>query len=246
MEKPPAATQRDTRRLHFDAVIFDHDNTLADATRVGEDLFQPAFDAVLGKVSAQNRADKPYMDKLTRAFAACWFTAFDAVAKSHDFTADMTDAGKKAFTEIQVKKESGYAPYRDAYLVPLIHAHMPCFLVTSGFQKLQESKIDVLGMRPWFDEFIVDRVDVAGASHGKKVVFADIVKRHGFKHERVLVVGDNPVSEIKAGNELGMHTVQVLRPRVEWSNDANAHIFTLAQLWPLIGLGDDAPEPAHK
>ncbi|HWJ26695.1 MAG TPA: HAD hydrolase-like protein, partial [Flavisolibacter sp.] len=41
----------------------------------------------------------------------------------------------------------------------------------------------------------------------KKDVFAEIVERHGYKKSEVLVVGDDPNSEIKAAQELGIDAV---------------------------------------
>jgi putative hydrolase of the HAD superfamily len=38
-------------------------------------------------------------------------------------------------------------------------------------------------------------------------VFADILARHGYAKEEVLVVGDDPASELKAAQELGMDAV---------------------------------------
>lgn len=42
--------------------------------------------------------------------------------------------------------------------------------------------------------------------------------------DEVLVVGDNPDSEIEAGNRLGLRTVQVLRPGVPRGNNATHYI----------------------
>jgi putative hydrolase of the HAD superfamily len=49
-----------------------------------------------------------------------------------------------------------------------------------------------------------------------------------------MVVGDNPDSEIVAGNRLGMKTVQVLRPGVPRGDNATAHINSLNELGELL------------
>jgi FMN phosphatase YigB (HAD superfamily) len=46
----------------------------------------------------------------------------------------------------------------------------------------------------------------------------------------VLIVGDNPASEIAAGNALGMPTVQMLRPGVRPCDTARHHVHGLAEL----------------
>jgi putative hydrolase of the HAD superfamily len=50
----------------------------------------------------------------------------------------------------------------------------------------------------------------------------------------VLVVGDNPDSEIEAGNRLGIPTVQVLRPGVPHGNNATRYIHDLVELKGLL------------
>ena len=52
--------------------------------------------------------------------------------------------------------------------------------------------------------------------------------------ESVLVVGDNPDSEIQAGNALGMRTVQILRPGIPRGDNATYYIQTLAELKALV------------
>jgi putative hydrolase of the HAD superfamily len=106
-------------------------------------------------------------------------------------------------------------------------------LVTSGFRTLQESKIEALGLRSRFDAVHVDAIDEADRK-GKDGIFRDILERYGFEPERVLVVGDNPESEIEAGNRLGMATVQILRPGVARGATATHYIHGLSELRAII------------
>jgi putative hydrolase of the HAD superfamily len=48
--------------------------------------------------------------------------------------------------------------------------------------------------------------------------------------QQVLVVGDNADSEIQAGNDLGMTTVQILRAGVPFGCNAVHHIHGLHEL----------------
>jgi FMN phosphatase YigB (HAD superfamily) len=54
------------------------------------------------------------------------------------------------------------------------------------------------------------------------------------RSEKVLIVGDNPDSEIEAGNRLGIKTVQILRPGVPRADNASYHIQTFHQLKMLL------------
>ena len=57
---------------------------------------------------------------------------------------------------------------------------------------------------------------------------------HQLAPKDVLVVGDNPDSEIEAGNQLGITTVQILRPGVIRGNNAAYYIDELAELQMLL------------
>ena len=50
----------------------------------------------------------------------------------------------------------------------------------------------------------------------------------------MIVVGDNPDSEIEVGNKLGIRTVQILRPGVPHGDMATHHISTLAELKAMV------------
>jgi FMN phosphatase YigB (HAD superfamily) len=56
----------------------------------------------------------------------------------------------------------------------------------------------------------------------------------GLSSEEVIVVGDNPDSEIEVGNRLGIRTVQILRPEVPRGENATHHIVTLTELKTLL------------
>ena len=81
---------------------------------------------------------------------------------------------------------------------------LPKFLVTTGFTKLQWSKVKMLGIEDDFVEIHI--VDPETSKQTKRDVFADIMKMHNYKPEDILVIGDDPESEIKAAIELGIDT----------------------------------------
>jgi len=203
-----------------EAVIFDLDSCLAAANEVGDQLFAPAFAAIRaandGSVSEET---------MREAFAECWRVAYDAVADKHGFTATMRAAGWEAFTRTEVNKPM-YG-YGDLAVLKDLPAQR--FLVTSGFRRLQESKVRALGFAGWFAAIHIDAIDEP-ARKGKYGIFQELLATHRLQPEEVLVVGDNPDSEIEAGNRLGMKTIQILRPGVPRSNTATAHIRSLVEL----------------
>jgi len=206
------------------AAIFDLDNCLAAAHEAGEALFAPAFAAI----RAANRG-RLSEEQLSRAFADMWRDALDRVAQRHHFSEEMLQAGWRAFRSIEVRQPlSGYPDLWHIERLPLER-----FLVTTGFRRLQASKIAALGIERLFAEIQIDAIDES-PRRAKKDRFADIARRHGWQPREVLVVGDSAESEIAAGNALGMPTVQTLRPGVPPAPAAQWRIRNLAELSKLI------------
>jgi putative hydrolase of the HAD superfamily len=202
------------------AIIFDLDSCLAAANEVGDQLFAPAFQAI--RNASQGAVSEA---ALSAAFADCWRFPFDFIADKYGFTPAMRSAGFKALSQTEVRQPMhGYGD-----LAALAELPVKLFLVTSGFRRLQESKIKALGISHLFTGVHVDAIDEPGPK-GKLQAFEAILQAHHLLPEEVLVVGDNPDSEIAAGNQLGITTIQTLRPGVPASPAAIHHIRTLAEL----------------
>ena len=210
----------------YQAVILDLDNCICDAREPGGDLFAPAFDAIC----RANDGQVPE-DRLQAAFGECWFTSFDVVARRYGFSKDMYDAGFAVFSRLEGRKPLfGYPD------VPVLSGiTIDKYLVTTGFRRLQDSKVRALGISPWFRKVVIDAVDLP-PHRGKQAIFADLLAEGGYEPARVLAVGDNPVSELAAGKALGMVTVQTLRRGVEKA-EADFHIRSFEELAELIRRG---------
>jgi putative hydrolase of the HAD superfamily len=206
------------------AVIFDLDNCLAAADEPGRALLEPMFAAI-------RRANDGALpeEALERAFDECWRLPLDAVAGQNGFSPAMLAAGWEAGRRIRV--DAPMAGYPD--LGVLRELPVELFLVTSGFRALQESKIDALDLRSRFDAVHVDAIDEPDRK-GKDGIFREILDRFALEPDSVLVVGDNPESEIAAGNRLGMPTVQILRPGIARGATATHYIHDLSELGAII------------
>lgn len=206
------------------SVIFDLDYCLCAGDEVGATLYEPVFASI-------RRANAGALTEtaLAEAFAACMRFSFDVVAERFRFSAAMYRAGAQGFETAEVA-----APmhgYPDLHALRDLRARR--FLVTTGFPRLQQSKITALGIRSCFEAIYVDSI----ADHprrGKQAIFADIVRRHGLMARATWVVGDNGESEIAAGNQLGMITVQMLRPGVERCDTARHFVSGLIELKALM------------
>ena len=202
------------------AIFFDLDNCLAAADEVGEQLLEPVFAAV----RAVNDGELT-TSELDDAFRDCWIHAFDYVAATHRFTPRMRAAGWEAFRKIEVR--APMRGYGDLALLPSLGERR--FLVTSGFRRLQESKVRALGIATCFDALVVDAIDEP-ARRGKERIFRDLMSKFDLDASEVLVVGDNADSELAAAARLGLQSAQIIRPGVTPADGVTVHMRDLAEL----------------
>jgi len=212
----------------MDAFIFDLDNCLASAREVGETLFEPAFDAI-------RRANRGTLSNqaLEAALQDCWVHALDFVAAKHGFSQEMLAAGWDVLRRVEVREPM--QGYGDLHVLAQLGRQR--FLVTSGFRRLQESKIRALGIAPLFDAVVIDAIDEPERK-GKERIFAELLQRFRLRPDEVVVVGDNPDSELAAGRALGMRTVQILRPDVVPAADVDHTVHDLEELQRTIARGE--------
>lgn len=206
------------------ALLFDLDNCLAAADETGRDHFRPAFDAITAACLGTHSPAQ-----LAAAFEDTWVHAFDWVARRHGFTDAMYQAGFEELREAVVPRPM--RGYGDLHV--LGELDRPMYLVTAGFPNLQWSKLRMLGIADRFEQVIIDAVDDPNRV-GKQRHFESILIEHGYSVDAVLVVGDNPHSELEAGRRMGAKTVQTLRPGVERSPLETYHISHLEELKLLL------------
>ncbi len=84
------------------------------------------------------------------------------------------------------------------------------FIVSFGEPKTQHEKVKALGLDR---EPVVEQIFYADRKNTltKEEAFRQIQKKTGLPAEQILIVGDRPSSEIRAGKNLGMHTVRIRR-----------------------------------
>lgn len=206
------------------AIIFDLDNCLAPAKEVGETASAPVFDAM-------RAANKGVLsdDVLEKAFADVWRYPLDWVAATHGFSPEMLAAGWSRFSCMEVNHPMyGYGDLDILSALPVDR-----YLVTSGFRRLQESKINALKIAHLFSGIYIDAIDEPDRL-GKKGLFEKIMRENKYTPDEILVVGDSSESEITAGNRLGIKTAQILRAGVPEGDNATFKINNLADLQRLF------------
>jgi len=206
------------------AIIFDLDNCLAPADAAGPELMAPMFAAI-------RQANRGLLSEATleRAFKECWRSSLDVVAAMHGFSEDMLAAAWHVGRRLEVR--GPLEGYSDVPLLATLPAML--FLVTTGFRRLQASKIAALDLRDYFVDVQIDAIDEPGR-RGKRDIFSSVLAEYALSAGEVLVVGDNPASEIEAGNALGLATAQILRPGVDRGVNAGHYVKGLGDVAALV------------
>lgn len=188
------------------ALILDLDNTIYPVSSIADSLFEQLFTLLKNTPDGVDDAvleDAKY--DLTRA-------PYHVVANKFNFSAELKNKG------IDLLKNITYdLPMQTYGDYPHVRSNaIKKFLVTTGFTKLQWSKVRMLDIEDDFEEIHI--VDPEISTLTKKDVFADIMKRYNYAVEDLLIVGDDPHSEIKAAKELGIETF-LLDPENKYAQD---------------------------
>lgn len=173
------------------AVIYDLDNTLYPVSAIGDKLFGPLFSLIKNSGSHDND-----YDAIRKAIMR---TPFRLVAQQFGFSEQLTNECIALQEELEYA--DAIATFEDYSKIKSFPQKR--FLVTTGFSKMQNSKIDRMNIRADFEEIHI----VNPTKSSKKLVFQDVMQRYGFSAEEVLVVGDDPESELKAARESGIEAV---------------------------------------
>jgi putative hydrolase of the HAD superfamily len=176
------------------ALIFDFDNTLFPTKTITDEVFEGVYALMQdyrGSISDEN------LEAIKQRLAG---TAFQKVADEFGLPDELR---RKA---IELLNNAAYHKpiplFKDYGLIKSIS--LPKFLVTFGFMKLQQSKIDSAGVQKDFKEVIV--VDPEISRETKRDVFVRLMDQYGYRPDELIAIGDDPESEIGAARDLGIKT----------------------------------------
>ncbi|MCQ6959595.1 HAD family hydrolase [Mucilaginibacter aquariorum] len=175
-------------------LILDLDNTIYPVSSIADHLFGKLFKLIDENLGEEDRrAATKAKDELTRR-------PYQHVADEFGFSDELKKQGMEMLRNIRFEEPMfAYEEYNLLRQIPIDK-----FLVTTGFTKLQMSKVEMLNIGADFKKVYV--VDPEQSNQTKKAVFQKIMQENNYKTEEVLVIGDDPKSEIKAAMELGIDT----------------------------------------
>jgi putative hydrolase of the HAD superfamily len=191
-------------------LILDLDNTIYPVSSIADHLFSELFkliDENLGETDRQ--AAQKAKEELTRR-------PYQHIADEFGFSDELKQQGIQMLSNIRFEEPMyPYEQYNDLRQIPIDK-----FLVTTGFTKLQMSKVEMLNIGSDFKQVYV--VDPEQSNLTKKDIFQKIMQENGYAKEEVLVIGDDPESEIKAAVELGIDTF-LFDPEDKYTNQNVTH-----------------------
>ncbi len=204
-------------------IIFDFDNCLVPGNAVGEDVLHPLFTLL------ENSENHLSAEQFAEMKADFWRKPLDYIAEKFKFSEKSTQAGLAYFRQLEAKGSiKGYADSQLVHTMPGTK-----YLVTSGFESFQRSKIAAAGLSDAFKDVFYDDPGEPPRK-GKAFYFDIIAKAENLSPKDIWVIGDSAESEIAAGNSLGMRTVQILRPGVTKSDNARYHVSSLTEFQELM------------
>ncbi|QEC79938.1 HAD family hydrolase [Mucilaginibacter ginsenosidivorax] len=176
------------------AIILDLDNTIYPVSSISGNLFEAVFGFV------DTLAEEIGAEEIEKAKAEMQRRPYQQVAEKFNFSETAKNKG------LDLLKDLEYAlpmrPYEEYKYIS--ETPIDKYLVTTGFTKLQWSKIRLLGIEADFKGIYI--VDPQISSETKKDIFTMIMSNNNYRPEELLVIGDDPESEIKAAGSLGIDT----------------------------------------
>jgi FMN phosphatase YigB (HAD superfamily) len=191
-------------------VIFDLDDTLYDC--LGQRVHVTHRYAAQAMVEAGLKADAEAVYRARmRAFRTDpMLRHIDAEVTRHfgaENPEEISRIAREAYFNCPVGKLSLF-PGSLPLLRSLAKRGVRNFVVSFGEPKIQRAKVKALGLdgEPSIEKiYFADRNNVLT----KEAAFRKIQKRTRLRSDEILIVGDRPAREIRAGKELGMHTVRL-------------------------------------
>jgi putative hydrolase of the HAD superfamily len=202
------------------AFIFDLDNTIYPVPSIGNKLFKPVFELFEKDGSHENEMKDIKRDMMR--------IPFQVVAEKYHFSKQLIDEANKILPELEYKGE--IKPFEDYDEIRNLPGEK--YIVTTGFYKMQRSKVVAMNLEKDFTE--VHIVDPSTSNKTKKDIFKEIIEKKKYTLNEVLVIGDDPGSEIKAANELGVDSVLIDKYNENPPNNATYKINNYKELIELL------------
>lgn len=175
------------------ALILDLDNTIYPVSSIADNLFAQFYKLLKQDSDIDPSLIEASKEELTRR-------PFQHVADEFNFSTALRNKGAQLLKTITYDKPM--QPYADYHYIQKIS--LDKFLVTTGFTNLQYSKVKQLNIETDFKEIHI--VDPEISAKTKQDIFQELMDKYNYRASDILIIGDDPQSEIKAAATLGIDT----------------------------------------
>ena len=106
-------------------------------------------------------------------------------------------------------------------------------IITSGMYEVQKNKVKLLGIEKNFEPIIYS--SVLKKDKPNKMPFQELIKKTKINAENIVYVGDNPLDDFIAPNNLGMITIRIFNSdfkniKIKRQNDAQIKIKKISEI----------------
>lgn len=207
-------------------LILDLDDTIFETGSMDAQIFEPATSVIFSHFQNENQTFRLEIQK------DLWSYPFDFVQSKYDIPSHIIDEFYNQISKIDYNTLK-VCPFKDYSIIQKMNIEK--ILVTTGFKELQLAKVKALNIENDFQSIHID--DPRTSPRNTKLeIFQKILKTSNKKAHDFVVIGDNPNSEIKAGHQLAMKTIQRKSKTKAISDLANHVIDSFESLETIMNL----------
>jgi uncharacterized cofD-like protein len=229
--------------MKIKAVIFDLDDTLYDCSGSLIDASRRRAAKALVEAGLPCTEEEVYglQKELTEKYGP-YYHVFNEIVNKYNADSKLVNIAYKAYNSSEVS-EIKLFPYVIPTLKELKEKGYKLFLLTVGVHERQEKKINILGLKTYFDEIVISDQEIGLPMED---CMRDLIERHAINFREAVMVGDRVREELRIAKSLGMTAIQMLHGRFKNEPAVNEcdkpdykikRIFQIATILQLQNMG---------
>jgi len=196
--------------MKIKAVIFDLDDTLYDCSGSLIDASRSRAAKALVEAGLPCTEEEVYqLQKELSEKHGPYHLIFNEIVNKYNADSKLVTIAYKAYNSSEVSEIKPF-PYVISTLKELKEKGYKLFLLTVGVHERQEKKINILGLKPHFDEIVISDQEIGLPMED---CMRDLIERHTINFREAVMVGDRVREELRIAKSLGMTTIQMLHGR---------------------------------
>src|SRR3989344_7059254 len=148
---------------------------ILDTHTLAGSFFKPVLDALYNSELSPGLKEKIQYQ--------LWITSLDDTMEMFSVPENIAERMREAYRGIEVP--DGIKTFGDEEFIRDLPVRK--ILVTTGYIKFQQTKIEKIGVAELFDEIIIDSLDYKEKRIGKKRIFEELLAKNGWSKDEVLV-----------------------------------------------------------